>query len=66
MNKIIYANKIRKYYTRALACGLFVEEDEEFGSVVEVPLKQEEQKKERLSIDAEQINHLSTKQQGHY
>jgi len=63
-HKIIHANKIRKYYTRALACGLIVEEDEEFGSVVEVPLKQEVQKKERLSIDAEQINYLSTEQQG--
>ena len=63
-HKIIHANKIRKYYTRALACGLIAEEDEEFGSVVEVPLKQEEQKKERLSIDAKQINHLSTEQQG--
>ena len=37
-HKIIHANKIRKYYTRALACGLIAEEDEEFGSVVEVPL----------------------------
>ena len=27
-------------------------------------LKQEEQKKERSSIDAEQINHLSTEQRG--
>src|SRR6218665_2401582 len=63
-HKIIHANKRRKYYTRALACGLIAEEDEEFGSVVEVPLKQEEQKKERLSIAAEQINHLSTEQQG--
>jgi len=35
----VHANKIRKYYTRAMACGLIAEEDEEFGSVVEVPLK---------------------------
>src|SRR6218665_2602466 len=62
--KIIHADKIRNYYTRALACGLIVEEDEEFGSVVEVPLKQEEQKAERLNIDAEQINLLSAEQQG--
>jgi|SRR6218665_2677770 len=62
--KIMHANKIRKYYTRALACGLIAKEDEEFGSVVEVPLKHEEQRKERLSIDAEQINHLSIEQQG--
>ena len=46
-------------------CELIAEEDEEFGSVVEVPLKKEERKKERLSIEAEQINHLSTEQQGH-
>jgi len=59
-HKIIHANKIRKYYTRALACGLIAEKDEEFGSVVEVPLKHEEQRKEALSIDADQINHLST------
>ena len=38
------------------------EEDEEFGSGVEVPLKHEEQRKETLSIDAEQINHLSAEQ----
>ena len=63
-HKIIHANKIRKYYTRALACGLIAEEDEEFGAVIEVPLKNEEQRKETLSIDAEQINHLSTEQQG--
>jgi len=30
-----------RYYTRAMACGLIAEEDEEFGSVVEVPLKHE-------------------------
>src|SRR6218665_2913818 len=48
-----------------ITCGLIAEEDEEFGSVVEVPLKKEERKKERLSIEAEQINHLSTEQQGH-
>jgi len=64
-HKIVHANKIRKYYIRALSCGLIAEEDEEFGSVVEVPLKKEERKKERLSIEAEQINHLSTEQQGH-
>jgi len=29
-HKIIHANKIRKYYTRALACGLIAEEDEEW------------------------------------
>src|SRR6218665_323114 len=63
-HKIIHANKMRKYYTTAVACGLIAEEDEEFGSVVEVPLKQEEQTKERLIIDAEQINHLSSEQQG--
>src|SRR6218665_2459365 len=63
-HKIIHANKIRKYYTRALACGLIAEKDAEFGSVVEVPLKHEGQRKEALSIDAEQINHLSTEQQG--
>src|SRR6218665_2957212 len=62
-HKIIHANKIRKYYTRALACGLTAEEDEEFGSVVEMPLKQEEQKTEKLNIDPEQINHLSAEQQ---
>ena len=32
--------------------------------MVEVPLKQEEQKTERWNIDAEQINHLSAEQQG--
>src|SRR6218665_1410902 len=62
-HKIIHANEIRKYYTRALACGLIADEDEEFDSVVEVPLTQEEQKKKKLSIDADQINHLSTEQQ---
>src|SRR6218665_1540493 len=40
------------------------QKDEEFGSVVEMPLKQEEQNTERLNIDAEQINHLSAEQQG--
>ena len=59
-----HANKIRKYYTRALACRLIAEEDEEFGAVVKMPLKHGEQKKEALSIDAEQINHLSTEEQG--
>src|SRR6218665_2192558 len=45
-----------------MPCGLIAEEDEEFGSVVEVPLKQEEQKTEGLNIDEELINHLSAEQ----
>jgi len=40
--KIMHANKIRTSSTRAMACGLIAEEDEEFDSVVEVPLKHEE------------------------
>ena len=32
--------------------------------MVEIPLKQEDQKKERLNIDDEQINHLTIEQRG--
>ena len=38
-----------------MACGLIAEEGEEFGSVVEVPLRHEKHVKEPLRIDAEQI-----------
>jgi len=47
----------------SMACELIAEEDEEFGSVVEVPLKQEEQVKEALSIDVEQIKPNSLAEQ---
>ena len=47
----------------SMACGLIAEEDKEFGSVFEVPLKHEEQVKEALSIDTEQIKHISAEQQ---
>lgn len=41
--KITHPNKIRKYVTRAMSCGLIVEEYEDFRHVVEVPLKSEAQ-----------------------
>src|SRR6218665_864076 len=44
--KIIHTNKIRKYYTRAMAFGLIAEEDEEFGSVVEVNLNTRNKERE--------------------
>ena len=47
----------------SMASGLIAGEDEEFGSVVEVPLKHEDQVKEALNIDAERINHLSAEHQ---
>ena len=46
-----------------MASGLMAEENEEFGFVVEVPLRHEKQRKEALSVDAEQIKHLSAEQQ---
>src|SRR5688572_10771461 len=63
--RIIHANKIRKYITRTLNCGLIVEEDEDFGSVVELPLKSDSRDDDdhSLNLDAEQIGHLTSSQQ---
>ena len=58
--KIIHANKIRKYITRAMSCGLIVEEDEDFGSVVELLTKNDWQdEKNSLNLDPDQIGHLT-------
>src|SRR5688572_23959433 len=62
--KIIHANKIRKYITRAMSCGLIVEEDEDFGSVVELMTKNDLQdEKNSLNLDPDQIKHLTLTQQ---
>ena len=62
--KIIHANKIRKYITRAMSCGLIAEEDEDFGSVVELLTKNDLQdEKNSLNLDPDQINHLTLTQQ---
>src|SRR5688572_31249031 len=62
--KIIHANKIRKYITRAMSCGLIVEEDEDFGSVVELLTKNDWQdEKNSLNLDPDQISHLTLIQQ---
>ena len=37
--RILLANKMRKFIVRSLSCGLIREEDEKFGKVVEVLVK---------------------------
>ena len=63
--RLIHANKMRKYVIRSSSCGLIMEEDEEFGSVVELPMKpnNSETNQRALPLDYEQIGHLNPDQQ---
>ena len=46
-----------------MSCGLIVEEDEDFGSVVELLKNDWQDEKNSLNLDPDQINHLTLTQQ---
>src|SRR5688572_30749335 len=60
--RVVHVNKIRKYLARTMVCGLVVDEDEDFGRVYEMPVKNDKEFK-TLQIEYDQIKHLSLMQQ---
>lgn len=59
-HKIIHANKMKKYYVRALNCVAVIDDDINVGEVVEQPCNLE--KVESLCINENQLCHLSQDQ----
>lgn len=59
-HKIVHANKLKKYYVRGMNCIALLDDDENFGEVIEQPLLINDS--EPLKIAWEQISHLNDNQ----
>ena len=62
-HRIIHANKMRKYVVRTMNCGLIVDEDVDFGKVVEVVVTSHHGDDTEIKLNENQIAHLDVNQQ---
>lgn len=58
----LYTNTLGNFVRRAMSCGLIMEEDEDLGSEVELPLVSEVQPKE-TSLNFDSGNHVTELQE---